>query len=244
MSGAVVLTCLIFAAALLYSSVGHAGASGYLAAMALMGVSVSVMKPAALVLNIIVATIATMRFHKAGCFSWQTLWPFVIGAVPLSFVGGAIQMPTLIYKPVVGGVLLFAAVRLADSASKGQSAATKHAPIWAAVVAGASIGLLAGLTGTGGGIFLSPLLLFMNWSEIRETAGVSAAFVLVNSIAGLAGNLASVQHLPSNIGIWSLAAGIGGIVGAELDSRRLAPVALRYLLAVVLFVAGCKMMVV
>ena len=244
MSGAVVLTCLIFAAALLYSSVGHAGASGYLAAMALMGVSASVMKPTALVLNIIVATIATVRFYKAGCFSWPTLWPFVIAAIPLSFVGGAIQLPTLVYKPVVGGVLLFAAVRLVDSAVKGQSAAAKHAPIWAAVVFGASIGLLAGLTGTGGGIFLSPLLLFLGWAEIRETAGVTAAFVLVNSIAGLAGNLASVQHLPSEIGVWALAAAIGGIVGAELGSRRLAPVTLRYLLAAVLFVAGCKMMVV
>jgi uncharacterized membrane protein YfcA len=129
MSGAVVLTCLIFAAALLYSSVGHAGASGYLAAMALMGVSASVMKPAALVLNIIVATIATVRFYKAGCFSWQTLWPFVIGAVPLSFVCGAIQMPTLISKLVEGGVLLFAAVRLIDSAVKRQSAATKHSVV-------------------------------------------------------------------------------------------------------------------
>ncbi len=244
MNGAVVLTCLIFAAALLYSSVGHAGASGYLAAMALMGVSASVMKPAALVLNIIVASIATVRFYQAGCFSWPTLWPFVIGAIPLSFIGGAIQLPTHIYKPVVGCVLLFAAVRLVNTAIKGQSAAVKRAPIWAAVVAGGSIGLLAGLTGTGGGIFLSPLLLLMGWAEIRQTAGVSAAFVLVNSMAGLAGNLASVQYLPREIGIWALAAAMGGIVGSELGSRRLAPVTLRYLLAAVLFVAGCKMLVV
>lgn len=244
MNGAVVLTCLIFAVALLYSSVGHAGASGYLAAMALMGVSASVMKPAALVLNIIVASIATVRFYQAGCFSWPTLWPFIIGAIPLSFVGGAIQLPSHIYKPVVGCVLLFAALRLVNSAVKGQSAATKQAPIWAAIVSGAIIGLLAGLTGTGGGIFLSPLLLFLGWAEIRETAGVTAAFVLVNSIAGLAGNLASVKYLPSEIGVLAIAAAVGGIIGSELGSRRLAPVTLRYLLAAVLFVAGCKMMVV
>ena len=244
MSDLVLLTFLIFAAAVLYSSVGHAGASGYLAAMALMGVSVDVMKPAALVLNILVATIATVRFYKAGCFSWPTFWPFVVGSIPLAFVGGAIQLPGNVYKPVVGVVLLVAAIRLIYSTVKGKSVTTRQAPLLAAVLAGAGIGLLSGLTGTGGGIFLSPILLLMGWAEIRETAGVSAAFVLVNSMAGLAGNLASVQHLPAEIGIWAVTAGIGGIIGAELGSRRLAPAMLRYLLATVLVVAACKMILV
>src|SRR5205085_9936471 len=112
------LALLIFVAAVLYSSVGHAGASGYLAAMAVMGVATDVMKPAALTLNIIVATIATVRFYRAGCFSWATFWPFAITSIPLSFVGGAIQLPSSVYKPVVGAVLLFAAVRLVMSAIK------------------------------------------------------------------------------------------------------------------------------
>lgn len=244
MSDNVALICLIFAAALLYSSVGHAGASGYLAAMALMGVAPDIMKPAALVLNVIVATIATARFYKAGCFSWPTLWPFVISSIPLSFVGGAIQLPGNIYKPIVGGVLLFAAARLVYSTAKRSTVTSRHAPLWAAILTGGAIGLLSGLTGTGGGIFLTPLLLFMGWAETRESAGVSAAFILANSVSGLAGNLASIQHIPAEVGIWALAAGFGGIIGAELGSRRLAPATLRYLLAAVLVVAGFKMMMI
>jgi hypothetical protein len=238
------LTVLIFLAAVLYSSVGHAGASGYLAAMALVGISADVMKPTALVLNIIVATIATARFYQAGCFSWPLLWPFAIGSIPMSFVGGAIHLPSYIYKPAVGAVLLFAAVRLAMTALRANSVQPNPAPLPAAVGSGAGIGLLSGLTGTGGGIFLSPLLLFTGWADTRATAGVSAAFVLVNSIAGLAGNLASVQFLPPQIGYWALAAAAGGLIGAELGSRRLATATLRYLLAVVLVVAACKLMLV
>jgi uncharacterized membrane protein YfcA len=109
------------------------------------------------------------------------------------------------------------------------------------MIAGAGIGLLSGLTGVGGGIFLSPLLLLANWAQMRQTAGVSAAFILVNSIAGLAGNLASVQYLPPQIPIWAAAAGIGGIIGSEFGSRRFAPTVLKYLLAAVLVIAGCKM---
>jgi uncharacterized membrane protein YfcA len=117
-----------------------------------------------------------------------------------------------------------------------------QAPLWPAIAAGAAIGLLSGLTGTGGGLFLSPLLLFMGWAETRESAGVSAAFVLVTSISGLGGNLASVQHLPAQAFMWALAAGAGGVIGAELGSRRLAPATLRYVLAVVLVGAACKML--
>jgi hypothetical protein len=238
------LAILIFAAAILYSSVGHAGASGYLAAMAFVGLSADVMKPAALVLNIVVATIATARFYKAGYFSWPTLWPFVIASIPMSFVGGATHLPSQIYKPVVGAVLLVAAFQLAASTLRKTIVPLRRAPIPVAVASGAGIGLLSGLTGTGGGIFLSPLLLFMGWAETRKTAGVSAAFVLANSIAGLAGNLTSVRYLPTDIAYWALAAGLGGIVGSELGSRRLAPATLRYLLAIVLVVAGCKMVLV
>ena len=242
MSETVLLAILIFAAAVLYSAAGQAGASGYLAAMAFVGLAADVMKPAALVLNIVVATIATAQFYKAGCFSWRTLWPFVVGSIPLSFVGGAMHLPSSIYKPVVGVVLLLAAFRLVVTASRKVTAPAAHASLPAAVVAGAAIGLLSGLTGTGGGIFLSPLLLFMGWAETRETAGVSAAFVLVNSIAGLAGNLASVQHLPPEISYWAVAAAMGGLIGTEFGSRHLAPDAIRYMLAVLLIVAGCKMM--
>jgi uncharacterized membrane protein YfcA len=241
MSDTATLAILIFAAAILYSSVGHAGASGYLAAMSLMGVSADVMKPSALVLNIIVATIATIRFSKAGCFSWPTLWPFVISSVPLSFVGGAIQLPSYIYMWFVGAIVLYAGVWLAFASVRPGAHDASPAPIWAAILAGAVIGLLSGLTGTGGGIFLSPLLLFMGWAGMRESAGLSAAFVLVNSIAGLVGNLASVQYLSSETAVWALTAAAGAVIGAELGSRQFAPATLRYLLALVLVVAGFRM---
>lgn len=236
-----ILAIMIFLAAILYSSVGHAGASGYLAAMALMGLAPDVMKPTALCLNILVATIATARFARAGYFSWTVFWPFAVTSIPFSFLGGAIRLPFHYYKAAVGAVLLFAAVRLIYSATKTTHDETKPVPFFPALFAGGVIGLLSGLTGVGGGIFLSPLLLLANWAPMRQTAAVSAAFILVNSIAGLAGNLASVQYLPPQIPIWAAAAGVGGIIGSELGSRRVAPTAMRYTLAAVLVIAGGKM---
>jgi hypothetical protein len=235
------LTVLILVAALLYSSVGHAGASGYLAAMALLGIAPDVMKPTALVLNILVATIATIKFYRAGCFSWSIFLPFAITSIPLSFIGGSISLPSYLYKPIVGLILLYAAYRLFRVNSAHGAIEIKSIPLWSALLSGAGIGLLSGLTGTGGGIFLSPLLLFMGWAETRQTSGVSAAFILANSIAGLFGNLASTAYLPSSIPVWAGAAIIGGFVGAEYGSKRLGNVTLRRLLAVVLVIAGLKM---
>jgi uncharacterized membrane protein YfcA len=235
------LIVMIFLAAILYSSVGHAGASGYLAAMALMTVPPDIMKPTALFLNIIVASIGTIQFARAGHFAWNIFWPFAITSIPLAFVGGALRLPYHYYKAVVGAVLLFAAIRLIHSAKKGGDVETKPLPTLAALIAGGGIGLLAGLTGVGGGIFLSPLLLLANWATVRQTAAVSVAFILVNSIAGLAGNLASVRYLPPEIPLLAIAAGLGGMIGSYLGSRRAAPIVLRYLLAIVLVLAGCKM---
>ena len=241
MDQTITLTILIFLAAILYSSIGHAGASGYLAAMALMGLAPDVMKPTALCLNIVVATIGTIQFARAGYFAWNIFWPFAITSIPLAFVGGALRLPFQYYRVAVGAVLLFAAVRLIYAATKAKHEEPEPLPFFAAVIAGGGIGLLSGLTGVGGGIFLSPLLLLANWATMRQTAAVSVAFILVNSIAGLAGNLASVQYLPPPIPIWALAAGIGGLIGSELGSRHAPPIVLRYLLAAVLTIAGGKM---
>lgn len=243
MSDATILTLLILAAAALYASVGQAGASGYLAAMAIMGVSSEVMKPAALVLNVVVATIATARFYQAGAISWSLLWPLIVGSVPLAFVGGAIHLPGRVYNPAVGVILLATALRMIYLAYSHAAPEPRAAPRWAAVMAGAGIGLISGLTGTGGGIFVAPLIASMGWASPRETAGASAAFVLANSLAGLAGNVASVQYLPPEIKAWAVAAAIGGLIGAELGSRKLAPQTLSYLLAAVLIVAALKMIV-
>jgi uncharacterized membrane protein YfcA len=244
MEDVVLLAVMIFCAAILYSSVGHAGASGYLAAMALMSVPPDMMKPTALFLNIIVATIGTIQFARAGHFAWSIFWPFAITSVPLAFLGGALRLPYHYYKAIVGMVLLFAAIRLIYSAKKRGETEPKPLPRFVALLAGGGIGLLAGLTGVGGGIFLSPLLLLANWATVRQTAGVSIAFILVNSISGLAGNLASVRYLPPEIPLLAIAAGLGGIIGSHLGSRRAAPIVLRYLLAIVLVLAGAKMFVI
>lgn len=242
LGGAALLCLLIFAAALLYSSVGHAGASGYLAAMALCGIAPALMKPSALVLNVLVATIATVQFYRAGRFSFSLLWPFAVASVPLAFLGGALTLPGIYYKPAVGLVLLFAAYRLVGGPRVvDANLETKPVPLPSALVSGAGIGLLSGLTGTGGGIFLSPLLLFMGWAETKESAGVSAAFILVNSMAGLAGLLTGFVTLPGTVPLWAAAAVAGGLIGSSLGSRYLASITLKRLLAAVLVVAGVKL---
>jgi uncharacterized membrane protein YfcA len=238
------LAALILAIALLYSTVGHAGASGYIAAMALFGMAPIVMKPTALTLNIIVALIGTVRFYRAGFFSWRTFWPFAIASIPAAYLGGSLTLPVAVYKSIVGVVLLYSAVRLfwgADSADKGKFTLV---PIWLALIVGAAIGLLSGLTGVGGGIFLSPVLLLMHWARTKETSGVSAPFILVNSIAGLLGQYSAITYLPTNDLIyWAPAALVGGWIGTELGTKLLPISGIRKWLAVVLVLAGLKLVV-
>lgn len=241
MTDTLLLTLLIFIAALMYSSVGHAGASGYLAAMALFSLAPAVMKPTALVLNLVVATVGTIRFARAGHFAWNIFWPFAVTSIPCAFIGGAMKLPVPAYKMILGAVLLFAAWRMVFKAT-AHAAEPKPIPLMPALLSGAVLGLLSGLTGVGGGIFLSPLLLLLGWADVRKTAGVSVAFILVNSASGLLGHLASVKNVPAEILWWAPAALIGGLIGSELGSRRLAPLTMRRLLAVVLVVAGVKML--
>lgn len=236
------LPALIFAAALLYSSVGLAGASGYLAAMALCGVAPAAMKPAAVTLSVLVATIATVRFYRAGCFSMALFRPFAAASIPFAFIGGAVTLPGPVYKPVVGVVLLFGAVRLIRIPEKvAEPEPVRKVPLPFALASGSAIGLLSGLIGMGGGIFLSPLLLFLGWAETRESAGVTAAFSLVNSLAVLAGLFAGYGVLPKAVPLWAVAAVSGGIIGSGLGSRRLGSATLRWLLAAVLVIAGLKL---
>ncbi|EXS69568.1 sulfite exporter TauE/SafE family protein [Sphingobium sp. Ant17] len=231
--------CIFFGAAL-YSSVGHGGASAYIALMALFGLPAQVMRPTALVLNVIVATFTSARFVHAGLFRWRTLWPFLIGAIPMAFVGGGIILPTHFYRPLVGVVLWLSAARLLWPKPLGTAETVKDPPIIAAIAAGAGIGLLSGLTGTGGGIFLSPLLLFLGWATPRAASGIAAVFILVNSISGLLGNLASVQQLPAALPLFAGAALAGALVGTTLGIRLPSTMIVRAL-ALVLIVAGAKM---
>ncbi len=212
--------------------------------MALVGVAPDVMKPTALTLNILVATIATVRYYRAGYFYWSALWPFAIGSIPLSFVGGAIILPGYLYKPAVGIVLLYAAYRLLRSTVKVPTeSADKEIsiPTAPAVASGGVIGLLAGLTGTGGGIFLSPLLLFLGWCGTCRASGVAAVFILCNSLAGLEGNLASVRMLPADLPLFAAAVMLGALIGTTLGIGRLAVPGVLKALGLVLVIAGVKL---
>jgi hypothetical protein len=235
----VLLLALIALAALLYSSVGHGGASGYLAVMALLGVAPAVMKPAALVMNIFVAGLVFLRLHRAGYFHVRLFWPFALGSIPLAFVGGLLTLPGNFYRYLVGAALILAALRLLVEAR--DQPARSPPPFALATVVGAALGFVSGLTGVGGGIFLSPLLLFLRWADMRHTAALSAAFILLNSLAGLAGHMAAGAGMPGGLPWMVLAALAGGALGSELAVRRLAPVKLRRLLGVVLMIASAKM---
>jgi uncharacterized membrane protein YfcA len=229
----------IFLVAVLYSSVGHGGASGYLAVMALLSVPLATTRPSALLLNVFVAAVGTIQFYRAGHFSWRVLLPFAATSIPFAFIGGMITLPTAVYKLVLGAVLIAAAIRLAWNLKS--DTATKDPRIWIALIVGAVIGLLSGLVGVGGGIFLTPVLLLMNWSPTKTAAGVSAMFILVNSIAGLAGNYSQLIEIPSNVWFWIVAAVAGGVIGATLGAKRFDSLTLRRLLAVVLLFAGVKL---
>jgi uncharacterized membrane protein YfcA len=232
--------CMAVAAAL-YTTVGHAGASAYLALMALFSVEPATMRPTALVLNILVSTFAMFRFWRVGLFRWRVLWPFLIGAIPLGFIGGAIILPTQLYRPLVGVILFIAAARFLLPQWFKKAPDVRDPPIGVSIGCGAGIGLLSGLTGTGGGIFLSPLLLTMGWSETRVASGVAAVFIWCISIAGLLGNLSSVQSLPSELPVYAGSAMIGALIGTTLGTTRLSAEGVLKALGLVLIVAGLKL---
>jgi uncharacterized membrane protein YfcA len=233
-------------AAFVYASVGHGGASAYIAAMALAGVAPAQMRPIALTLNVLVAALATYKFWRAGHFRWRLFWPFAAVSIPFAYLGGAITLPGHVYKIVVGLVLVYAGWQLWQSFRAGEEMREVRAPaVPLAMAIGAAIGLLSGLTGVGGGIFLSPLLLVLGWAGTKQTSAVAAPFILVNSLAGLAAGLvAGTAALPATT--WVLAAAVlaGGWLGAEYGSRRFANPVVRRVLAVVLAVAGAKMVLV
>ena len=229
----------IFLIAFLYSSVGHAGASGYIAVMSLLSVAPAAIKPTALTLNILVASIGTWQFWRAGHFSWQLFWPFALLSVPLAFVGGYINLPTHIFTVLVGVILIYSAARFLLRPPPENEPQEPARPL--ALLLGGGIGLLSGLTGTGGGIFLTPLLLFMHWAKTKPAAAVSALFILVNSIAGLLGNIGSTKQFPTLALVLVAAAGVGGSIGSYFGSRRFDPAVIKKFLAVVLLIAGTKL---
>ena len=225
--------------AFLYSTVGHAGASGYIAVMTLWGIAPTTIRPTALVLNILVASIGAFQFWRAGHFTWKLFWPFALLSVPAAYFGGYLQPSASVLRILIGVVLLFSAVRLVLRRSDPPETFAPSRPM--AISVGAGLGFLSGLTGTGGGIFLTPLLLFCRWAHIRQAAAVSALFIWVNSIAGLVGYFTKVHSIPSLGFILASAAVIGGFVGSHLGSRRFAVRAISLFLATVLLIAGTKL---
>lgn len=230
----------MFLGAVLYTSVGHAGASAYIALMALFGVPAVQMRPTALTLNILVASFTSARYVRANAFRWRTLWPFLAGAVPMAVLGGAIQLPGQFYRPLVGVVLLVAAARLLWPKELKAATQWRDPSIVAGIAAGAAIGMLSGLTGTGGGIFLSPLLLFLGWSEPRSASGVAAVFILCNSVAGLLGNIAVLRSLPPDLPLYAGAVMLGALIGTTLGIKLAIPGILKAL-GLVLGIAGLKL---
>jgi uncharacterized membrane protein YfcA len=235
----IALTAGVLLVAFLYSSVGHAGASGYIAVMSLLSLAPEVIKPTALALNILVASIGTWQFWRAGHFSWPRFWPFALLSVPLAFVGGYVNLPAQAFKVLVGIILLLSAVLLV--VRPPPETEPHDPPRLAAFASGAGIGLLAGLTGTGGGIFLTPLLVFLHWARVKQAAAVSALFILLNSAAGLLGNIGSTRQFPAYILVLVAAAVGGGAVGSYFGSRRFDPAVIKRFLAVVLLIAGAKL---
>ena len=233
--------------ALLYASVGHAGATGYIAVMALFGIAPEVVRPTALVLNVLVATIATAQFVRAGHFRGRLFWTLAAASVPSAFVGGALRLPTGAFEKVVGIVLAVAAVRLvreawvAGGTPSDTSAATPPRPPVMALLGG-GIGLLSGLTGVGGGVFLTPALLALDAAPLKQVAAVTAPFILVNSLAGLAGGLISGRALPPVSLPVIAAAVIGGAIGSHLGAFRLPVRSLQLLMAAVLAIASVKLL--
>ena len=233
------LAAAIFVIALLYSSVGHAGASGYIAVLTLFGFGVEVIRPTALTLNILVAAIGFIQWWRGGHFVWSLFWPFALLSVPAAFLGGWLHVPAHYLKILIGLVLWFSAWRLLYRKEDPTEIACPARPT--AIASGAGIGFLSGLTGTGGGIFLTPLMLFCRWAKVKEVAAVSSLFILVNSSSGLAGYVKSGRELPDFAWPLAVVVAVGGFIGSRLGSRHMPARGIAMLLAVVLVIAGTKL---
>ncbi|MBU6371274.1 MAG: TSUP family transporter [Alphaproteobacteria bacterium] len=227
--------------AVLYASVGHGGASAYLALMAIADVPQKDMRTIALALNIFVAGLGAVRYVRAGRFDAQVFWPFAVTAIPVAFFAGRIELPDAVYRPLLATVLAAAAIRYLAFPTLDATRPVKRPATALAAVAGAALGALAGLTGTGGGIFLSPLLVFTGWARAAETTGIAACFIVANSAAGLAGRF-STLHAPPELPIFLACAVIGGLVGSTLSLRFFTPVILLRALGCVLAIAAAGLL--
>lgn len=240
------LALAFFAVAALYSSVGHAGASGYIAAMALLGLAPEQIRPTALVLNLLVGGIGLLRFWRGGHVRWRNVLPFVLASAPAAFFAAQVQLPRQGYSVLLGLVLVVAAIGVFRHAARAEredrDAEGRRVPWAPGLLVGAVIGVLSGLTGTGGAIFLTPLLLFAHWMPTREASGTSVAFVWINSLTALAGLLRADIALPDALPVWLAAVALGAVLGTQLGLAWLPARRLRQALGVVLLIAAGKLL--
>lgn len=235
---------LFFIIAFIYSSVGHGGASGYLAVLALTGILTPQLVPVVLILNMAVSSIAFFNYCKEGYFKWKLFWPFAIGSIPAAFLGGWLQLEADFFYFLVGIVLLLMAVVIVFRVMYNISFdEVKEINVSGALFSGAGIGLLSGLIGVGGGIFLTPFIVFMNWGKIRQIAAVSALFILVNSSSGLLGHAFTTGILWGGAFQLILPVLLGGVAGSLLGVKTKKPDLIKIMLAIVLTVAGIKMLI-
>ena len=237
-----ILICIcLFFGAILYTSVGHAGASIYIAIMSIFGVPVTTIKPTALSLNIIVSSYTSYQFVRAKFYDIKLATPLLIGAIPAAFIGGYINLPSNIYKPIIGVMLLYSAYRFI-TVKKEDEKPTVPYKFFYAVATGIIIGFLAGLTGTGGGIFLSPLIIFAAWTTTKGASGTVAIFIFFNSLFGLMGNITSLSAIPPTLPLYGGAALFGGIIGSRIGVHYFQHTAIKRTLGLVLLIASLKLM--
>ncbi len=241
MSLTMIFLLLLFVVAFLYAAVGHGGASGYLALMVVFGMMPEIMKPTALLLNLFVSLSAFVLFYKEGHFKWKIFLPFALASIPFSFLGGMISLDASVYKKILGILLLIPVIRLVAFPNKDIND-LKQSTLFLSLLIGACIGFLSGLIGIGGGIILSPVLLLLAWTNQKQTAAISALFIFVNSLSGLAGQLTKGINFQSEMFILVGVAFAGGSVGAWLGARKFNQNILKYLLATVLLMASVKLL--
>jgi len=241
MDNLVLFYCLLFLVAFLYASVGHGGASGYLALMALFSITPAVMKPTALLLNLFVSLTAFIQFYRGGHFRWKLFWPFALASIPMAYLGGLVVVDGNIYKKILGLLLLVPIIRFYFF-SNSKAIEKRESNFALSVLIGACIGFLSGLIGIGGGILLSPLLLLLKWTDQKETAAISALFIFVNSMSGLAGQLTKGIHFTTDMYTYVTIAFVGGLCGAYFGALKFRQVILKNVLATVLVLAAYKLL--
>ena len=241
MDSITIFYALLFLIAFLYASVGHGGASGYLALMAISGFAPEVMKPTALLLNLFVSLVSFIQFYRGGHFKWNIFWPLALASIPFAFAGGLVTIDTVLYKKVLGILLLVPILRFLFLPNI-RVEELRPSNFMTSIFIGAFIGMLSGLIGIGGGILLSPILLLLKWTDMKQTGAISAIFIFVNSLSGLAGQLTKGIHFSTDMYLYVGIAFVGGIGGAYFGSLKFGQNVLKYVLAAVLIVASYKLL--